>query len=51
MMIVIAAIMKVIATNITEIIAANIIQVRGGVKKVVLLGGAHHKVAYPPSPS
>ena len=23
-------------------------QVRGGIKKVVLLGGAHHKVAYPP---
>ena len=23
-------------------------QERGGVKKVVLLGGAHHKVAYPP---
>ena len=21
---------------------------RGGVKKVILLGGAHHKVAYPP---
>ena len=30
MMIVIAAIMKVIANNITEMIAANIIQVRGG---------------------
>ena len=26
--------------------------IRGGVKKVVLLGGAHHKVAYlPPLPS
>ena len=32
-MIVIAAIMKVIANNITEMIAANTIQDRGGVKK------------------